>query len=123
MITFKTSGKFGKTYYQNIPTAIIEALLPMVTETAYKAAVKNAPWDPTPDGIHIKEDLKWRYSPLLKMGAVWIRSPYALVANYGSHSRLAHPFMKPASKAGQQKMKRELKKIIKEAIRDSEVKA
>ena len=123
MITFRTSGKFGKIRYQNIPTAIIEALLPMVTETAYKAAVKNAPYDPTPDGIHIKEDLKWYFSPLLQMGAVWIRSPYALVANYGSRNRLAHPFMKPASRAGQQKMKRELKKIIKDAITDSEVNA
>ena len=123
MIEFKTSGKFGKIHYQNIPTAIIEALLPAVTKTAYKAAVRNAPWDPEPDNVHIKEDLKWYFSPLLQLGVVWIKSPYAAIANYGSRHRLAHPFMQPASKAGQQKMKRELRKIIKEAIRDSTVKA
>jgi hypothetical protein len=122
MIEFKTNATFGKFKYTNIPPEFIAALLPDVILTAYKSAVKHAPYDPTPDGIHIKEELKHEWIEAMRRGAVWVRLPYANSAEYGTKSRLAHPFIRPASKAGRQYMRRNLKKVVNEVIKEERAK-
>jgi hypothetical protein len=116
MINLDIQGTLGKFGYHNLPDDIADSILKIATDTAYKTAVQKAPWDPEPDGIHIKEDLKTYYSPMLKTGFVFIRSPYANIAEFGSRKRLAHPYMRPASKAARNKMKAVIRVSTKDAV-------
>lgn len=115
-----TLGKFG---YHNLPDNITDEIIYIVTEHAYMTAVKRAPYDPTPDGIHIKENIKRYYSKIGRFGEVWIDLPYALVAEYGSKKRLAHPYMRPAGVAARNKMKAIIKVAAKQSIAEEKAKA
>jgi len=116
MISLNIKGTLGKFGYEDLPVEISNEILKIATDTAYRAAVKNAPYDPTPDGIHIKEDLKTYFSAMLQAGFVFIRSAYANIAEYGSKHRLAHPYIRPAAKAARSKMKSVIKSSTKTAI-------
>lgn len=116
MLKLDVKGTLGKFGYSNIPDDIVDQIIGISTLQAYKTAVLKAPWDPEPDGIHIKEDLKFYYSKTLQVGEVWIRSPYANIAEYGSRHRFAHPYMRPASQAARNKMRAVIRASTKAAV-------
>jgi len=122
MITLSIKGTLGKFGYENIPEEISDEIIKIATDAAYISAVKNAPYDPEPDGVHIKEDLKTYYSPMLHAGFVYIKSVYANIAEYGSKSRLAHPYIRPAAKAARAKMRSTIKAAVKSAIAEEKAK-
>lgn len=118
MVYLNIEGALGHFGYSNIPEDLQDAILLIVTQTAYQTAVKKAPVDPLDPPVHIKDELKWSYSKMAKTGAVWVRLPYANVAEYGSRKRLAHPFMRPAWRAGYNKMRAVIRKSTKDAIKE-----
>jgi len=116
MISVNVTGTLGKYGYQNIPDEISDMILQVSTETAYLAAVSAAPYDPEPDGVHIKEDLQWRFISMLKLGVVWIKSAYANITEYGSKSRLPHPYMRKGAAAARSKMRSTIRSATKEVV-------
>jgi hypothetical protein len=113
----KVGGSIGKFGYSHIPDDIKLDVVNIGVNTAYRIAVLNAPYDPTPDGIHIKEDLKFKLATNADpIGEVWIKSPYAAAAEYGSRRRFAHPYFSKGRKAAWQKIRAILRKAVKEAI-------
>jgi hypothetical protein len=116
MVRLNVTGTLNKYGYSDIPEEISDEIIMIATDQAYLTAVREAPYDPTPDGINIKTDLKKWFSKTLHAGAVWVRSAYANVAEYGSKLRLAHPYIRPASKAARNKMKQVIRASTKKAI-------
>lgn len=116
MVSLNVTGTLGKYGYSNIPEDISDEIISIATDQAYMVAVRDAPYDPTPDGINIKTDLKKWFSKSLHAGAVWIRSAYANIAEYGSRHRLPHPYIRPASKAAKNKIKQVIRASTKKAI-------
>lgn len=116
MVKLNVTGTLNKYGYSNIPEEIADEIIMIATNHAYMTAVKNAPYDPTPDGINIKTDLKHLFSKLLHAGVVWIRSAYANIAEYGSKCRLPHPYIRPAARAARAKMIQVIRSSTKKAI-------
>jgi HK97 gp10 family phage protein len=116
MLKLNVTGTLAKFGWSKIPDAIVQDILLTVTKQAYVTAVKNAPIDPNDPPIHIKDELTWTYNKDAKLGTVYVKLPYANAAEYGTKSRLPHPFMRPASKAAQNKMRSMIRLATKEAI-------
>lgn len=116
MLSLNITGTLAKYGYSNIPEEISDEIILIATMQAYKKAVASAPFDPEPDGIHIKEDLSWYFSEMAHTGFVWIKSKYANIAEYGSKHRLPHPYMRPASAAARSKMKQVIRSSTKKAV-------
>ena len=116
MLSLNVTGTLGKYGYSDIPDDIADEIIMIATNQAYMTAVKEAPYDPTPDGINIKTDLKHKFSKSLRAGFVWIQSLYANIAEYGSKHRLPHPYMRPASRAARLKMKQVIRASTRKAI-------
>lgn len=126
MIKCDIRGTLGKFGYGHVPDEIADKILQAVTDQAHYTAVKRAPYDPEPDGIHLREHVKKDIDLSKKVGYVFIETneiPYALVAEYGSRNRLAHPYMKPAANAARQKIKAIVRIAAKEAIAEEKLKS
>lgn len=118
MVSLNVTGTLGKYGYSDIPEDIADEIIMIATKQAYMTAVENAPYDPTPDGINIKTDLRYSYSfsATRRVGVVWIRSVYANIAEYGSKSRLPHPYIRPAARAAKAKMIRVIRSSTRKVI-------
>jgi hypothetical protein len=116
MLSLNITGTLGKYGYGKISEDLADEIILIATQQAYKTAVKYAPYDPEPDGINIREDLRWYFSKMAHGGVVWIKSPYANIAEYGSSHRLPHPYIRPASAAARSKMKQIIRQSTKNAI-------
>jgi len=110
-------GTLGKYGYSNIPDEITDSILTIVTNHALLTAKKYAPI--------LTGALRNAISSYVdhegKAGYVWIafdKIPYAIVAEYGSRHRLAHPFMHPAAAAARAKMKAIIRYTAKKAIEE-----
>jgi len=123
MINLDIQGQLGKFGYHNIPKEVADSILRIATLKAYEMAVRRAPYDPTPDGIHLKTDLEHEYIDEELMGVVSIESPYAMITERGSRHRLAHPFMRPAADAARRAVKSLIIKSVKEAIAEEKLKS
>jgi hypothetical protein len=122
MVSLSVRGTLGKFGYSNIPDDIIDQILMVATMQAYKTAVQKAPFDPDDPPVHIREELRWNFSKLARMGTVWVRLAYANMAEYGSKGRAAHPFIRPAKAAAQRKMRAVIKRSTQDAVRKRKVK-
>jgi hypothetical protein len=116
MIKLNISGTLGRFGYSNIPEEIMIDILTIATETAYVTAVKKAPYLANDPPVHIKDELKHSVDIDKKIGEVSIKLPYAYIAEFGSKHRIAHPYIRPAARAAQAKMKAVIRKSTKEAI-------
>ena len=122
MLSLNIKGTLGKLGYVDIPEDITDIMLKAAIDKAYLTAFQRAPFDPE-HPIHIKEELKKYYSKSLNGGAVWVKLPYANLAEYGSKSRLMNPFMRPAAKDARVLIKAIAKSAIKLAIKNAQEKA
>jgi hypothetical protein len=123
VLSLKVTGTLGKFGYSNIPEDVSDEIIMISTMSAYKSAVVNAPYDDDPkqrDPRHIKEELKWHYSKLAKSGTVWVKLPWAHIAEYGNKRRLAKPYMRKGSKAAQNKMRAIIRGAVKKSIKEQE---
>lgn len=120
MIKLNITGTLGRFGYSGIPGSIALDILNIATEQAYKTAYQKAPVD---TGT-LRDALDYKLATDARMiGEVWVRLPYANIAEYGSKSRLAHPYMRPASKSAQQKMKATIRKAAREAIAEEKARS
>jgi hypothetical protein len=116
-----TLGKFG---YSNIPEEMSDYILKIVVDHAHYTAVKKAPYLAGHE-IHLRDNIQKEIDLKTKSGAVFIKLadiPYALVAEYGSKKRLAHPYMKPAASAARAKLKAVIRVAFKEAVAEEKAK-
>jgi len=126
MISVNVRGTLGKVGYTDIPDDIADDMLKAVVDKAYLVAKQKAPYDTDPgqsDPRHIRDELKKYYSKTLKAGAVWVELPYAHAAEFGTKSRLMHPFIRPAASAGKALMKAIARGAVKMAIKNAKAKA
>jgi hypothetical protein len=111
-----TLGKFG---YSNIPDEISDAILVSVVDHAHYTAIKKAPYLADDPPLHLREEIQKEIDLKAKVGYVFIKTsdiPYALIAEYGSKKRLAHPYMRPAAAAARAKMKAIIRTAAKQSI-------
>lgn len=119
MISLNVQGTLGKFGYKNIPAAISEDILLIAIEQAFMTAKKNAPYDTDDEAeppIHIRDEIQRSFDNTNRIGYVWVKLPYANIAEYGSKHRLPHPFIRPAAKAAQNKMRAVVRTAVKKSV-------
>ena len=126
MVSVNIKGALGKLGYTDIPDEIVDDMLKAIVDKAFIVAKQKAPYDTDPNQVdprHIRDELKKYYSKSLRAGAVWVELPYAHAAEYGTKSRLMHPFIRPAAAAGRALAKAIARSAIKLAIKKAKEKA
>ena len=121
-----TLGKYG---YSDIPDDVADLVLVATVNHVHYTAVKKAPVDRgderhMPDDVVLRENIQKEIDLPNKAGYVFVKKsdiPYLFTAEYGTRSRLAHPFMRPAAAAGRGKMKAIIRASTKEVV-DKKVK-
>lgn len=116
MLKLNITGTLAKFGWSGLPDEITDTILKITIDTAYMTAVKNAPVDPNDPPIHIKDELNKMYDEEKRIGYVLVKLPYANVAEYGSKKRLPHPYMRPAAKSAQNKMRSMIRSATKDAV-------
>jgi hypothetical protein len=105
MLKINILGGLGKYRYANLPDDIAVDLIKIGIDQAYYVASQKVP---VLSG-KLKSKIETSIYPEKKIGFVFIRKnkdmPYPFAAEYGTKNRLAHPFVRPAQKSAQSKIK------------------
>lgn len=123
MLKLNLQGSLGRYGYSNLPDAIKSEIIGIAVLQAYNVAKAKAPYDPNDPPIHIRDDVHKEYWPGENEGAIVVKSPYCMPAEFGSKRRLAHPFMRPAAKSAESKIRSMLRKAAKEAAAEEKLKS
>ena len=116
MIKMDIKGTLGKFGYAKVAESIMDDLLKIGVDQAYMTAIRSAPVDPNDPPIHIRDELKKDIDKDGKVGYVYVKLPYANIAEFGSKNRLPHPYIRPASRAAQAKIRATIRKAVKQSI-------
>lgn len=120
-VSLDITGTLGRFGYHNIPLDIRNQIVEICTAVAFDTAKKNAPYDQNDPPVHIKDELTKEIETLGdsdKVGYVYVRLPYAGLAEYGAKGRLPHPYMRPAGNAARRKMKAIMRSAAKKSVAD-----
>jgi HK97 gp10 family phage protein len=121
MLKLNITGTLGKFGYQNIPEKVVESILMVAIDTALITAKRKAPVDPRDPPIHIRDELQKEYDNAKMIGYVYVKLPYANIAEFGSKHRLPHPYMRPAAQAARNKMRAVIRASAKKAIQEEKI--
>ena len=116
MVSLNIKGTLGKYGWKNVPDEIIDDILPIAGLTAYKTAYQKAPYL-AKHAIHLREAIEHFYDKVKRIYFIIVHSPYGFVTEFGGRRHyLPHPFIRPASKAAQNKIRAIIRLAAKQAI-------
>jgi hypothetical protein len=119
VLSMDVKGELGKFGYTELPEDIVDSILMAAIDKAYLVAKQKAPYDTDPlqrDPRHIRDEIKKYFSKMDHGGRVWVSLPWAPPAEYGTKSRLMHPYFRPASAEARKLIKSIARSAIRKAV-------